>query len=744
MFSRFSLLKQTVRHCQPFLFNKNVKKQIFKQCFAATTRRNTKVGGVVGSQLIQVVNKLQDVLALTGAKTEIDLPQIVVCGGQSSGKSSVIEHLVGHDFLPRGRDLVTRCPIILQLNENTENDETFATFLHLGDEQKFDLKDCAQEINRRTNEIAGDKKGIVTQPIVLKISIPNVLPLTLVDMPGLTRVPVGDQPADIEQRIRRLIMRYIQPKNAIILAVHAANQDMATSDALNIAKNADKDCERTVGVLTKIDIMDKGTSPVDMLSGVVYPLRLGWYGIVGRSHEATLQGRSIAESLQHEAEFFAGAKFSSVRKNVGSRNLALRCNDLLATHIAQHLPVIKSQLRKVEKEARSTLDRLGDGVPGAGADRAAQGWYLMHLLNNYASEFGASIDGSGTNILADQAVGGARLRHVFHDNFPQDLDRLQPNLQEHSLKSVLRNASGAAPSLFVPQKAFEVLARQQIEMFRSVAEDCVSSAANELTQIASRVATLDGVVRHAALKRRLDDVTSSLIKDCKKDAKKMVHTIIDSELAYINTNHPNFIGGAAALQHSANLHANTGNKQQQTTSSPSSSSTHKPSSSSSSSSSSSWLGSLFSSTQDGSQYDDKPSSSSSSSSSASNYNSNNNNNNYNNNNRVQTSVEQREAVQVELMKSLLASYFEIVRANLRDLVPKLVMHSLVKQVQSKLQETLVSELYRESEFDFMLAESNDAVRARQVAKEQLEAVEQARDVLSHNVVRQLERQAEQH
>mmetsp|Transcript_6173 Transcript_6173/g.10578 ORF Transcript_6173/g.10578 Transcript_6173/m.10578 type:complete len:365 (-) Transcript_6173:36-1130(-) len=364
----------------------------------------------------------------------------------------------------------------------------------------------------------------------------------------------------------------------------------------------------------------------------------------------------------------------------------------------------------------------------------------MHLLNNYASEFGASIDGSGTNILADQAVGGARLRHVFHDNFPQDLDRLQPNLQEHSLKSVLRNASGAAPSLFVPQKAFEALARQQIEMFRSVAEDCVSSAANELTQIASRVATLDGVVRHAALKRRLDDVTSSLIKDCKKDAKKMVHTIIDSELAYINTNHPNFIGGAAALQHSANLHANTGNKQQQTTSSPSPSSSHKPSSSSSSSSSS-WLGSLFSSTQDGSQYDDKPSSSSSSSSSSSNYNS---NNNYNNNNRVQTSVEQREAVQVELMKSLLASYFEIVRANLRDLVPKLVMHSLVKQVQSKLQETLVSELYRESEFDFMLAESNDAVRARQVAKEQLEAVEQARDVLSHNVVRQLERQAEQH
>jgi vacuolar protein sorting-associated protein 1 len=97
--------------------------------------------------------------------------------------------------------------------------------------------------------------GISPQPINLRIFSPNVLTLTLVDLPGLTRIPVGDQPKDIEKQIRDMIMKYITKPNAIILAVTAANTDLANSDGLKLAREVDTEGTRTIGVLTKIDLM---------------------------------------------------------------------------------------------------------------------------------------------------------------------------------------------------------------------------------------------------------------------------------------------------------------------------------------------------------------------------------------------------------------------------------------------------------------------------------------------------------
>lgn len=75
----------------------------------------------------------------------------------------------------------------------------------------------------------------------MKIFSPNVLDITLVDLPGITKVPVGDQPSDIEARIRTMIMSYIKKPSCLIIAVTPANSDLANSDALQIAGNADPD-----------------------------------------------------------------------------------------------------------------------------------------------------------------------------------------------------------------------------------------------------------------------------------------------------------------------------------------------------------------------------------------------------------------------------------------------------------------------------------------------------------------------
>ena len=97
--------------------------------------------------------------------------------------------------------------------------------------------------------------GISPLPINLRIYSPHVLTLTLVDLPGLTKVPVGDQPRDIEKQIRDMLLKHITKPNAIILAVTAANTDLANSDGLKMAREVDPEGTRTIGVLTKVDLM---------------------------------------------------------------------------------------------------------------------------------------------------------------------------------------------------------------------------------------------------------------------------------------------------------------------------------------------------------------------------------------------------------------------------------------------------------------------------------------------------------
>lgn len=168
-------------------------------------------------QLIPIASKVQDVIGAVGQSANLDLPQITVVGGQSSGKSSVLESLVGRSFLPRGTGIVTRRPLILQLyniasdKENDKNatssKEEWGEFLHKPGKKYFDFAKIRTEIVNETDRLTGKNKGVVMEPIHLKIYSPHVLSLTLVDLPGIAKVPVGDQPADIEQYVSLAILR---------------------------------------------------------------------------------------------------------------------------------------------------------------------------------------------------------------------------------------------------------------------------------------------------------------------------------------------------------------------------------------------------------------------------------------------------------------------------------------------------------------------------------------------------------
>jgi replication fork clamp-binding protein CrfC len=149
--------------------------------------------------------------------------------------------------------------------------------------------------------------------------------------------PVGDQPKDIELQVNNLILSYISNPQAIILAVSPANADIATSDSIKFATIADPNGDRTLGVITKLDLMDKGTDATDLLDGKTLKIKLGMIGVVNRSEKDIKDQKSITDALEYEKEFI-DKTYPRYKDRMGSPYLAERLNFLLKGHIAKTLP----------------------------------------------------------------------------------------------------------------------------------------------------------------------------------------------------------------------------------------------------------------------------------------------------------------------------------------------------------------------------------------------------------------------
>ncbi len=220
--------------------------------------------------------------------------------------------------------------------------DEWGEFLHLPGEKFYSFDQIREEITRETDRSTGRNKGISNKSINLKIYSPRVLNLTLVDLPGITKVSVGDQPVDIEDQIREMCLHYISNPNAIILAVTAGNTDLANSDALKMARSVDPEGIRTIGVLTKLDLMDPGTDASEMLSNRVIPLRRGYVGVINRGQRDISQKRSIREGLKKETEFFKNHPgYRGLSSRCGTGTLAKMLNSILMHHIRDCLPEIK-------------------------------------------------------------------------------------------------------------------------------------------------------------------------------------------------------------------------------------------------------------------------------------------------------------------------------------------------------------------------------------------------------------------
>ncbi|KAJ6650132.1 Dynamin-1-like protein [Pseudolycoriella hygida] len=713
--------------------------------------------------LIPVINKLQDVFNTVGSDS-IQLPQIVVLGSQSSGKSSVIESIVGRSFLPRGTGIVTRRPLVLQLiycplddkvhrssEQGTVNVKEWGNFLHAKNKIFTDFDDIRKEIERETDRMAGSNKGICPEPINLKIYSTHVVNLTLVDLPGMTKVPVGDQPEDIENQIKELLIRHIENPNSIILAVTAANTDMATSESLKLAKDVDPDGRRTLAVVTKLDLMDAGTDAIDILCGRVIPVKLGIIGVVNRSQQDIIDNKSIIDQLKDEAGYLQ-RKYPSLATRNGTQYLAKTLNRLLMHHIRDCLPDLKTRVNVMISQFQSLLNSYGENV----TDKSQT---LLQIITKFSSSYCSTIEGTARNIETTELCGGARICYIFHETFGRTLDSIHPltGLTKMDILTAIRNATGPRPALFVPEVSFELLVKRQIRRLEEPSLRCVELIHEEMQRIIQHCGTevQQELLRFPKLHEKIVDVVTTLLRRRLPNTNSMVENIVAIELAYINTKHPDFHKDAALVpsllkndngQDQWNQYNNHRDLQprrlpqqqnQQSQRNPSPHLNHNPADERNDvqnhihdvqTATSNWLANILPPARTVESVE----------------NSTNNTPTHsnvspmkpvnllpdvplNNNTRKLTDKEQRDC---DVIERLIKSYFYIVRKSIQDSVPKAIMHFLVNFVKDNLQSELVTHLYKSDKAEELLNESDHVAIRRKEASDMLQALTRANHIIS--------------
>ncbi|KAK0588544.1 hypothetical protein LWI29_002370 [Acer saccharum] len=484
--------------------------------------------------LIGMVNRIQracTVLGDYGGDTALPtlweaLPSVAVVGGQSSGKSSVLESIVGRDFLPRGSGIVTRRPLVLQLHKTEPGLQEYAEFLHLPKKKFTDFSIVRKEIQDETDRVTGKSKQISPIPIHLSIYSPNVVNLTLIDLPGLTKVAVEGQPESVVQEIESMVRSYVEKPNSLILAITPANQDLATSDAIKLSREVDPAGDRTFGVLTKLDLMDKGTNALDILEGRAYPLQQPWVGIVNRSQADINKNVDMIAARRREREFFATSPdYGHLASKMGSEYLAKLLSKHLESVIRTRIPGIIALINRSIDELEAELDHLGRPVA---IDSGAQLYTILELCRAFDRIFKEHLEGG--------RPGGDRIYGVFDNQLPSALRKLpfDRHLSLQNVRKVVSEADGYQPHLIAPEQGYRRLIDEALNYFRGPAEASVDAVHFILKELVRRsIGETQELKRFPTLQAEITAAANEALDRFREDSKKTTTRLVDMESSYL-------------------------------------------------------------------------------------------------------------------------------------------------------------------------------------------------------------------
>nr|AHW98566.1 dynamin protein [Oryza punctata] len=494
--------------------------------------------------LLDAVDRLRQ---LNVSQEGIQLPTIVVVGDQSSGKSSVLESLAGIS-LPRGQGICTRVPLVMRLQDaGGDGEEGAAPALQLeysGSRVVATSEaEVADAISAATTEIAGCGKGISDAPITLVVRKKGVPDLTLVDLPGITRVPVQGQPEDIYDQIAGIIKAYIAPRESIILNVLSATVDFPTCESIRMSQQVDRTGDRTLAVVTKSDKAPEGLLEKVTVDDV--HIGLGYVCVRNRIGDETYE-----EAREAEARLFAEHPLlSRIDKSmVGVPTLARRLTQIQASIIARSLPDIVKQIN--DKLSRSS-DELGQMPPElcSVADAVREFFHIVKqvraslekvLVRGEFDEYPNDRHHHGTARLAEMLEGFARRLPAAAATASDG----EPFLVEEM--RVLEETKGINLPNFMPRSALHVLLNRKVESIAHVPHDLVRQVWDYVEDL-----VLKALQRHSRSYPQVQPscrrAVQSLMDKARERSARYVNELIDMEMAANYTANPEYIKTWASM-----------------------------------------------------------------------------------------------------------------------------------------------------------------------------------------------------
>jgi GTPase SAR1 family protein len=407
---------------------------------------------------------LVDGLRSQGISHYIDLPQIVVCGDQSSGKSSVLEAISGLQF-PRKDNLCTRfaTEVILRrsITENTnasivpandrqEDERKKLSTFRKSDFQLDSLESLVEEA-RDAMGIDGEARSFSNDVLRIELSGPEQPHLTLVDLPGLFSAGNKAQSESDADAVKALVLSYMRNPRSIILAVVSAKNDFANQIVTKYTRDVDVDGTRTLGIITKPDTLDAGSeserSYLVLAKNEDVYFRLGWHVLRNRDFDT----RTVSADQRDEIErnFFAtGVWTELIRSHVGISALRPRLSHLLRQQILAELPSLIADVQEGLDGCKSTLSHMGT----ARATTEEQRLYLLRISQDFTFLIRSAKDGSYLDGFFGDAASrdgySKRLRAVIQNNSLNFAKSMRESGHaKHIVDTVTENQSRMNPRL---------------------------------------------------------------------------------------------------------------------------------------------------------------------------------------------------------------------------------------------------------------------------------------------------------
>ena len=454
-------------------------------------------------ELNQTIDKIRSVFNSVGIGSEAQFPQIVVIGQQSSGKSTVINRLVGVPFLPTGNGTVTKCPLRISLHNRLPQDGNadFGHFSHLPGKNFTDFGKIAEEISKRSGELVGNSgKLICASEIELTLHIKDAAEVTVVDLPGTVSFDQGKN--SVKTDAYELQKSYAIQENTIVLAVFPFSEDLQAQPVIGNAIEWGA-MNRTIGVATRCDDMNDVTKIQDVLQYApkAITMTLGIYAV---ATIAPPPGLTVdAAERQHFDKFVPKCTTTGIPR------LAQYLQSVLMERIVDSLPAHQRKIKQLVDAKKREVIESKDAVK-----------LLAVNLNRYASYFRMCLEGRAFKYEHRQPA--LVIRKITTEMKKRLMDK-QPKHGEEEIRSILNQAGGAVGYL-VDTAGVNVVyynyARSQLRAIEPTLIEGVGDVVRALTAVATVSVTEIFGTDDDSLRTDVLDSTNVFVKELADDVRR--------------------------------------------------------------------------------------------------------------------------------------------------------------------------------------------------------------------------------